>query len=687
MDEEHAAHLEREALLARQRQAGSSLFNRLMALYVMKKITAKDLCILCNDCAHAGVLGADFRQYAKAPGGQSGSYQKKLDTLLDSGPLAHVTVPAMAAHVEERTTRTVPVAAVWEQIAADVRENPGILTENGRSIWPPIFYRHKIVRDAQAKGQPLPLALALYIDGVVYSDGAAGRIYTVTGMWLCVLATKKRYYIGGGRSQDACRCGCRGWCSAYPMLLFAFHLLKSLAEGKRLPHQYDNTEYAPSHPLVNLMQLAGEDLGFRGALLHLKLDWSEASHSGGLPAVTSYHNPCCFCGCTAGNMHEHYTDGSPSVHPWPGKHGEQYNSWCLACEIMVIIRSEADRQCILEQLVYLKGSRPTYRGRTIRCSVPRLDLLAGDRLEPFEGMTDIGEFDSRGVPFQALFWRTHLDEHGRISDAVIHRCPLLDEEIGTSTDSIVVDTLHSLYGGPAMRLSSATLWRILMQNCFGIPGRQEIKIELGVRHLRGMLFEFQEKHKIPHNERIRDLTPKMLGPQQGAAEGMDECHGGANLKLKSAECGLMLLFCSELLSVYADKLRFGDDLLLAVQSLIAYMDLLRSCPAVMDTSQRHRAFDLMQSMLFFSKEAAIILSPKFHFCYEMTRRTVGDAKKQIPSVGVSSDSFEAMFSFSCSVCWFESHSVEAMFSFHAPSVGLNRIRLTQRSVCHAKMET
>ena len=83
-------------------------------------------------------------------------------------------------------------SAVWEVIAEDVRNSPDILRMNESASWPPAFAKHKIVREAREAGERMQLHLGVYIDGVVYSQGAAGRIHTVTGIWIIVLATQKK---------------------------------------------------------------------------------------------------------------------------------------------------------------------------------------------------------------------------------------------------------------------------------------------------------------------------------------------------------------------------------------------------------------------------------------------------------------------------------------------------------------
>ena len=60
-----------------KRKYASKLFELLLGLYALTKLTAKDFCVICYACDLAGLKGADFASYAKPPDNDhTGDYQK-----------------------------------------------------------------------------------------------------------------------------------------------------------------------------------------------------------------------------------------------------------------------------------------------------------------------------------------------------------------------------------------------------------------------------------------------------------------------------------------------------------------------------------------------------------------------------------------------------------------------------------
>ena len=91
---------ERAQEAQRNRTGGHNLSELLKALYIEKKLSAKDLSMLCFYCAEAGVRGADFSRLALPPGEPTGDYQKKVDWV---SPL---WAPVLAAHAHDAQGQT-----------------------------------------------------------------------------------------------------------------------------------------------------------------------------------------------------------------------------------------------------------------------------------------------------------------------------------------------------------------------------------------------------------------------------------------------------------------------------------------------------------------------------------------------------------------------------------------------------
>ena len=80
------------------------------------------------------------------------------------------------------------------------------------------------------------------------------------------------------------------------------------------------------------------------------------------------------------------------------------------------------------------------RGLTLRDNYPPLGLLKGDRLEPWDGCTDISDFERiADFPARALFWRKSKERMAH------HRNPIFSDDIGiTPGKSCALDWLHIL---------------------------------------------------------------------------------------------------------------------------------------------------------------------------------------------------------------------------------------------------
>lgn len=83
---------------AREREvAGQALFDYVMGLYLKRKLTAQELCVIMHHCAEAGTPGGNFKRYGQAPGKQTGKYQRYLDAAITFAS-QRVETP----HVEEQ---------------------------------------------------------------------------------------------------------------------------------------------------------------------------------------------------------------------------------------------------------------------------------------------------------------------------------------------------------------------------------------------------------------------------------------------------------------------------------------------------------------------------------------------------------------------------------------------------------
>ena len=178
----------------------------------------------------------------------------------------------------ERVTLKVPMVPLQSCFQLQLDENPLMINDLSTSIrqseWTEQYYTHPVVT-SNPRENVLPRAL--YLDGIPFNnrDGCIS-FYAVN------LLTKAHHNIVNLRKSDTCRCGCRGWCSLFPILLAINWMMVCLATGQNVDVSFINVLF----PFV-VCQL-------RGALIHINGDWKEICGSLGFPTWASVLHPC-FC--------------------------------------------------------------------------------------------------------------------------------------------------------------------------------------------------------------------------------------------------------------------------------------------------------------------------------------------------------------------------------------------------------
>ena len=188
----------------------------LMNLYMFSSISAESVCTLCWWAHRAGMVGEQVQALGQKPGGRSGHYSRHLKKNTGFAQASDkcyvIDVPGTNPHELDRCTHELPVLPIHEVIYNDVQDNPEMLdkaksTAEYRAL-PPAYYEHPIV---QAADTP-PIPLGLYMDAFTYS-----LTDSVVGIWVINLLAQARHNISFVRKKYACKCGCKGWCTRYPL--------------------------------------------------------------------------------------------------------------------------------------------------------------------------------------------------------------------------------------------------------------------------------------------------------------------------------------------------------------------------------------------------------------------------------------------------------------------------------------
>ena len=176
------------------------------------------------------------------PDAPTGHFQRHVDGIFGTEvPGAyHMEIPGHCKNEATRTLMKNVVVCPHERIDDEVRlVGDDRMTEGvKKKVWPETYWENAVVRDCQAKGQELPVPLALYVDGVPYT-----KTGSFVAFWITNLVTSQRNLVALLRKSDFCRCGCRGWCSLYPVLLFLSWSLKAMASGMWPCRRHDGADW------------------------------------------------------------------------------------------------------------------------------------------------------------------------------------------------------------------------------------------------------------------------------------------------------------------------------------------------------------------------------------------------------------------------------------------------------------
>ena len=307
-------------------------------------------------------------------------------------------------------------------------------------------------------------------------------------------------------------------------------------------------------------------LSARYLLVQLKADWVELSSTLGFPTWQSFHAPCFLCACNRSTMFD-FTETRLESDHW-GKRERSYEDECTSHEIRVNIINEDVRDTILEMGMLHFARNRKARGRVLAADIAALGLKRGDRLEPSSQLSDTNDFESRDLPFTAVFWRPRVDERGRIASWTLRRNPLFHPGLGTTPDSLLhLDTLHCLYLGVFQSFVLCVLLAVIKANIFNVVGPAEVKRAETLKRLFNNYKKWCKDNEIPQSYQLSQLTPAMIGANLKKPE----------LKTKAAETGVLLRW-----AVHYCGLPGGENfehravLLEAGNELLSYMDILRA---------------------------------------------------------------------------------------------------------------
>lgn len=543
--------------------AADMFLEKLLGEYMHSVISAQTFCILCHWAWKAGMPGR-AAAYAYPPGRESGHYQRHLTKQLGLGLKRkkeyRLPIVGHRLHDADRTQFALPVKPGHELLNEELQTNPSVRLRLREAIeggeLAPCYWEHPVVKASNIDVLPA----GIYMDAVPYTNSDS-----VVAVWLINLITGARHVMAVLRKRVACRCGCGGWCTYYPLMHWLRWVIECLAQGKYACARHDGTAWT-THDRKWRAGRQGAPLVMKTAVIQIRADWSEFCERLGFPTWKSTIRPCFFCNGCGPDMYS--AEGASMVgSSWElNSSFANYDNACSRCEIKVEITA-ALRDMIFPHLRYDK--RPDgVRGLALMQAFPDLGLQVDDRLEPTEAMPDVAQFEHLSAfPVTVVFWRRSRES------LCTRRCPLWDERLGITPDKVLaIDLLHTMYLGCLQEWAKCAAWALLKANYWGALGSDREKFQINVLSLRTHLKQWYKKWAAAKPDQpltqLADLRPKMLGTSQSP-----------KLAMKGLETYGFALFLEDVLRgcVAADEhvVPFARPLLRSGQCLLRYISVLK----------------------------------------------------------------------------------------------------------------
>ena len=579
----------------------SELIFVMTTMLFMRVLNARQFCEIMFWIGKCGISEAN--KWGFRPGAPSGHYARHLEPLLghgvDNENLYPMEYSGYCKYDMERTSHVAFTMPAHEQIQAAV-DTPQcrnkLMEKKVAGELPPCYYAHPVVQENL--DDPV-YPVAVYVDALPYSITDS-----VIGFWILCLLTGRRFLVGLLRKRNACKCGCRGWCSFHTFWMLLRWSLEALREG-----------FYPSlgpfdRPFtgVNNQQrqdLAGKPL-LKCACMYLKCDWSEHGTTGGFPSWQDGLRPCYDCNAFRGNWWT-VQGCSRLALPWRCNGDDDYEEACRRCEIDVVLDSRL-RDVVWSHLRFDRRSDGPH-GLALTDNIPGLPLRVDDRLEPSMTLPNVADLEGVLIPvgttILVTFWRPSSETLTR------HRNPFFHASIGTQPNRVLAtDKLHALNLGVFMIWCRKVVWTLILERCYAVAATQEEQIIVSLLAMRRFLLQWYDKRKHSRPDEglthVHDWTPKMVGT---AAD--------PKMKVKAAECwGVLFFFVDELQ-------RFGNragphwaTLLEAGQCLVMMQDQFDNSPTIMPDSAIDAAFaHYSRHMLLMEPFEELV--PKHHVIYHL----------------------------------------------------------------------
>ena len=359
--------------------------------------------------------------YALGPNSQTGAHQRHVDRCLGLDQSADDSYVIQAPGYDKldvpRSVHDIPVALPHEALHDELTGTPQVLEDLqslvDRDALPPTYTTHPVV--APAHGAAV-VPLAFYCDGAPFAEKDGFLAF-----WIQNLISGSRTLACVLRKSSLCQCGCRGYCTLFPVL----NVLRW------------------SIGVIRSQSRRGA-LAAKAAVIYIKGDWMDYVTTMSFTSWTHNVHPCPMCFCSPDTMHDLKNCTLESV-GWDLKTIDHYMEECERREIHVVVDGSGHVK-IRNSLRITHRRERGGRARQLMVDIPEYGLRAHDRLEPTPWMSEYAMFDAT-ARFPAPFVFRRADEQAWTQ----HRNPLFDRRLGGVPQRVIVGALHCLFLGVVQR--------------------------------------------------------------------------------------------------------------------------------------------------------------------------------------------------------------------------------------------
>jgi hypothetical protein len=599
-----------------------------MGLYISESISSRTLCTIAHHHCLNGGTGLEDIARTPDPNDHNHNSVVKLALAREYGEsnLTLVEAPMLDKKNACRSTVLIPIVRPSEALsehflghcgpadAGDLaRPLPSAPELPPTEEWTPAQRDNAVCKLALESGvHPTRIRrLGIFMDAAGFTKNESFE-----GLFVNDLDTGHRFLIAVIRKAEFCACGCRGFCTIWPVHDAILNDLQSAADGRWSVVSHLQEQF----PVGSEQRArAGLPMGLVLAVCEIRADMPGYTGPMGFRASSHAVNPCCVCSICKKDLammdNVSLDDGPASAFTT-----DQYRQLVQECTIIVDITS-ADVRSIMrhDSLEYDRRKQNGFLGRRLVHHVVLESgqrLRIGDRLHPSRTLRDVADFERQATPFKCLFWRLDNPKTAKL----LHHSPLMNIP-GVGMESYAIDILHAWHLGGIPKYNGKVLWAILRSDAYAPLNQGNLyeadRIHLKLLRLRSDLWlHYKSMQRADPTWRkkasqVWNLTIKMLGKEWNPV-----------VNCKASESRHLLDFCVGLVEAHQHHLSAeeGRFLLLSGKAAQQVNQIIRESPRLMTAADQQRLMDayLRHCSMFFRAGGWAV--PKHHLMIHCLQR-------------------------------------------------------------------